>query len=67
MVRWNAGTEHVKTQRRASGFGCDTLRKKFALRRVDSPSPRSTSEWSRSAHPAPRNFPGPTRSKLLYK
>jgi hypothetical protein len=34
---------------------------------VDSRPARSTSKWSRAAHPAPGNFPGQVRSKLIYK
>jgi hypothetical protein len=34
---------------------------------VDSRLARSTRKWSRTAHPAPRNFPGRAQPKLLYK
>ena len=47
---------------------------KICRSRVDSPPPRSTSKWSRTAHWAPRNsqlatrnFLCPARSRLLYK
>jgi hypothetical protein len=39
----------------------------FFKKSVDSRPTRSTRKWSRTAHPAPRNFPGPAQPKLLYK
>src|SRR5580698_7480481 len=41
--------------------------RKICQSRVDFPPSRSTSKWSRTAHPAPGNFSGPARSRLLYK
>jgi hypothetical protein len=38
---------------------------KICKSRVDSPSPRSTRKWSRTAHPATRNFPDPTRCSYI--